>query len=63
MVPWRIKWVAIAVGLGVWAASAVPAANAHIVREDPWHPIAAAYRASMFLGDLVPVPWDKVGAA
>lgn len=58
---WRRRWVGIAVGL--WAALALPAVNAHIVREDPWHSVAAAYRASMFLGDLVPVPWVQVGSA
>ena len=50
-------------GVGLSTIVVVGAASAHIVREDPWHPVAAAYRASMFLGDLVPVPWDRVGAA
>lgn len=37
--------------------------NAHIVTEKPWFPIAASYRSMMFLGDLDPVPWDKIQKA
>lgn len=38
-------------------------ASAHIVTETPWHPLAAAYRTAMFLGDLRPVPWSKIRTA
>jgi mono/diheme cytochrome c family protein len=34
--------------------------TAHIVVETPWHPVAAAYRTMMFMGDLKPVPWGKI---
>lgn len=61
MILWQRSNLLIAMGIG--ATVLVGVANAHIVREDPWHPVAAAYRASMFLGDLVPVPWERVGAA
>lgn len=37
-------------------------ALAHILKEVPWHPIAASYRTMMFLGDLKPVPWGKIKA-
>ncbi len=37
--------------------------TAHIVTEVPWHPVAAAYRTAMFMGDLKPVPWSKIRAA
>ncbi|TLP45712.1 cytochrome C [Cohaesibacter sp. CAU 1516] len=29
-------------------------------KEAPWLPEAAAYRLTLFLGNLAPVPWDKV---
>ena len=54
------------VRLAVPAAMAVlfaAAASAHIVTEAPWHPVAASYRTMIFLGDLKPVPWDKIRAA
>ncbi|MGI9385562.1 MAG: cytochrome c peroxidase [Methyloligellaceae bacterium] len=38
-------------------------ASAHIVTETPWHPVAASYRTMMFLGDLKPVPWNKIRAS
>ncbi len=47
--------------LGVLVAALFAASSmAHIVTESPWHPIAASYRTMMFLGDLKPVPWDKI---
>lgn len=33
---------------------------AHIVREAPWHPAAAAYRRALFFLDLTPVDWLAV---
>jgi cytochrome c peroxidase len=38
-------------------------ASAHIVTEAPWNPLAASYRTMLFLGDLRPVPWDKIQIA
>lgn len=32
-------------------------------KEAPWLPEAAAYRLTLFLGNLAPVPWDKVEQA
>lgn len=32
-------------------------------REPPWLPEAAAYRLTLFLGNLEPVPWDEVESA
>ena len=37
-------------------------ARAHIVIEDPWNPVAAAYRASIFMADLTPPPWNRIRA-
>lgn len=35
-------------------------ADATAVSESLWKPEAAAYRVSLFLGNLVPIPWQKV---
>ena len=36
------------------------AAGAHIVREEPWHPIPYAYRTAVFLLNLQPTDWDLI---
>lgn len=36
------------------------AAGATAIAEAPWAPRAAAYRLSLFMGNLTPVPWDKI---
>lgn len=33
-------------------------AQATVVVEEPWHPLAAAYRVMLFVADLRPVDWD-----
>lgn len=38
-------------------------AAADPARETPWLPEAAAYRLTLFLGNLAPVPWDEVERA
>lgn len=32
-------------------------------KETPWLPEAAAYRLTLFLGNLAPAPWDKIARA
>ncbi len=32
-------------------------------KEAPWLPDAAAYRLTLFLGNLEPIPWDRVETA
>ena len=51
--------LAAAIGLAVSAGSA-PATPA---KEAPWLPEAAAYRLTLFLGNLAPVPWDDIRLA
>jgi cytochrome c peroxidase len=41
---------------------AIPA-NADDVAEQPWAPVAAAYRTMVFLADIEPVPWDRIREA
>lgn len=36
---------------------------ATVATEAPWTPEAAAYRLTLFLGNLTPLPWDEVNAA
>ena len=50
--------LAVSSFLLAWApAFATPA------KEAPWLPEAAAYRLTLFLGNLQPVPWNKIEAA
>src|SRR5688500_2554860 len=44
-----------AVALGLASA-----AWAHIVQEEPWHPVAYAYRSGVFLLNLQPTDWDLI---
>jgi len=43
------------VGLGLASA-----AWAHVIKEEPWHAIAYAYRSALFLLDLQPTDWDLI---
>ncbi len=58
----RPKLLVFGLALSLAAASWFTAgtSSAHIVVEAPWHPVAAAYRQMMFMGDLKPVPWAKI---
>lgn len=49
--------VVVAAAVAVGPSSATPA------KEAPWLPEAAAYRLTLFLGNLAPVPWDRVEEA
>lgn len=42
---------------------ALNAAYATATKEAPWLPEAAAYRLTLFLGNLAPVPWEKINTA
>lgn len=48
-------WIGATVSLG--PSHATPA------KEAPWLPDAAAYRLTLFLGNLEPIPWDQVETA
>jgi hypothetical protein len=52
----RLTWAAC---LGILLALSGPAAG-HILREAPWHPIAGAYRSTLFLLGLTPVDWSLI---
>lgn len=54
------RW-AFALGLAAFLGAGL--AGADIPREEPWRPVAAAYRSSAFLADLTPVPWPKIERA
>ncbi|WP_286190277.1 cytochrome c peroxidase [Labrenzia sp. R4_2] len=38
-------------------------AQATAIKEAPWAPRAAAYRHTLFLGNLSPIPWEKIEAS
>lgn len=35
--------------------------RAHIIKEEPWHPVPAAYLRSLFYLNLKPINWDLIG--
>ena len=35
-------------------------AHSHIVKEEPWHPVPAAYLRSLFYANLKPVNWGLI---
>ena len=47
----------------VTASAVAGPSSATPAKEAPWLPEAAAYRLTLFLGNLAPVPWDKVEQA
>ena len=60
---WHRRSVLKAIVPGLALLFAAAPGDATAIREAPWHPLAAAYRGSVFLADLVPIPWSKVEAA
>lgn len=56
-------WYLIAVAVVGSALTLAPiGSRAHIVPEQPWHPVAAAYLRSLFYLELVPIDWDLVAS-
>ncbi|MCK5710510.1 MAG: hypothetical protein KAI07_08220, partial [Deltaproteobacteria bacterium] len=40
--------------------SFTPRSSAHIVAEEPWHPVAQAYLRAIFYANLKPVNWELI---
>ncbi|WP_291009305.1 cytochrome c peroxidase [Hoeflea sp.] len=59
----RIKLLAFVFGFGLGTGLLAGPAMATPARDTPWLPEAAAYRLTLFLGNLTPVPWDELGRA
>lgn len=57
----RLKWMGPIVVASILAF--VTSASSTVVTEQPWHPVAAAYRTMLFMADLVPPPWQQIRAA
>ena len=55
-----LRWLAQVSAALVLALSAGSLTWATPVKEAPWRPEAAAYRATLFLGNLAPVPWEEI---
>ncbi len=34
--------------------------SAHIVAQEPWHPVAQAYLRAIFYANLKPINWDLI---
>ena len=58
---WKLSGLLVAVWIG--AIGALGPAHATPAKEAPWLPEAAAYRLTLFLGNLEPIPWDQVETA
>ena len=50
----------IIVGLAITISLVPMSTNAHIVTEDPWHPVPAAYLRTLFYADLKPINWSLI---
>lgn len=59
----RIRIPALACGFALAIGFLAGPAMATPAKETPWLPEAAAYRLTLFLGNLAPVPWDEVERA
>lgn len=57
------KLLRLMVAAGVSATVSFGPSSATPAREAPWLPDAAAYRLTLFLGNLEPIPWDQVETA
>lgn len=57
------KFSTLVIGVALGAGLASGPTSATPVQEAPWIPEAAAYRLTLFLGNLTPVPWDELERA
>lgn len=56
----RIKALGLAAMLSMALFVMIPAANADIKKDAPWHPVAKAYLFGIFVSDLRPADWDGI---
>jgi len=57
----KYGWLVVALALGLPFALWLPlATRAHMVPEEPWHPVPAAYRRALFYSNLRPVDWSLI---
>ena len=57
------KLLGLLVAAWIGAIGAFGPSHATPAKEAPWLPDAAAYRLTLFLGNLEPIPWDQVETA
>ena len=57
------KLSSLLVAVWIGAVAAVGPSHATPAKEAPWLPEAAAYRLTLFLGNLEPIPWDQLETA
>jgi cytochrome c peroxidase len=55
------KWVLVVTAIALSLALLLPLATfAHVVPEEPWHPVPAAYRRALFYTNLKPIDWQLI---
>ena len=57
----RYGWVLAIIVLAIPLGLLLPlASRAHVVPEEPWHPVPAAYRRALFYANLKPINWELI---
>ena len=57
----KYGWVFIVIALTLSIGLLLPlTSTAHVVPEEPWHPVPAAYRRALFYANLKPVNWQLI---
>lgn len=57
----KYGWLVVALALGLPFVLLLPlATRAHVVPEEPWHPVPAAYRRALFYTNLKPIDWPLI---
>jgi cytochrome c peroxidase len=55
------RWVLVLIATALSLALLLPLTiSAHVVPEEPWHPVPAAYRRALFYTNLKPIDWQLV---
>lgn len=54
------RWASILWKAGVFACLFFSSTHAHILAEEPWHPVPAAYLRSLFYANLKPIDWPLI---
>jgi cytochrome c peroxidase len=62
MVGVGLLYAGVTLVLGGAQLLAPPSSDAHIVPEEPWHPVAGGYLRALFYLNLRPIDWDLVAA-
>ena len=50
----------VAVSVGIMLSLSSTQSSAHVVPEEPWHPVAGAYLRALFYLNLTPINWELI---